>query len=44
LPNSLEAVGIIGLSVVGSLLENLSIMGADNLVIPVVFALVLANL
>ena len=32
------------LGVVGSLLENVSIMGADNLVIPVVFALVLTNI
>jgi phytol kinase len=43
LPHALSLWLIGGLSVAGSILENLSIMGADNLVIPVVFALVLTN-
>jgi phytol kinase len=44
LPHHLGPVLIACLSIAGSLLENLSIMGADNLVIPVVFALVLTNI
>jgi phytol kinase len=43
LPHALSLWLIGGLSVAGSILENLSILGADNLVIPVVFALVLTN-
>ena len=43
LQHPLGAAEIAALSVAGSLLENISVMGADNLVIPVVFALVLSN-
>jgi phytol kinase len=44
LPHELGLGLIVGLSLAGSLLENLSVMGVDNLLIPVAFALVLANI